>query len=166
MTDTCSLNSPILENIALPLRYHRGHSREENADRVQRMLELTGLSEWADRMPSAVGRSWRKRAGLARALILKPEILLLDHPLGGIDLRDAAWWLGFLEQLSTDHGFMEGRRMTLAITVEDLRPWRNFAGQFAILKEHRFKPLGHCRELTGHAEPLVKELLAEGFLRA
>ncbi len=151
----------VRENIALPLRYHRGHDRQATADRVRRMIELTGLAAWTDSPPSALGRNWQMRVGLARALILEPEILLLDQPLGGLDRRHAVWWLNFLDQLSAGHSL--GRRMTLVVTVQDLRPWRKFAAHFALLRDHRFIPLGHCPELAAHADPLVRELLAEDF---
>ncbi|HZQ46098.1 MAG TPA: ATP-binding cassette domain-containing protein, partial [Verrucomicrobiae bacterium] len=151
----------IADNIALPLLYHRHLPREEAARRVQEMLDLTELSPWANSMPGALGRNWQKRAGLARALILQPEVLLLDTPLSGLDLRQVNWWLNFLGQLSAGHGFMNGRRMTLVVTAEDLRPWKNLACRFAILQKKRFIVLGHGPQLAEHAEPLVKELLAE-----
>ena len=128
---------------------------------VQKLLELTGLSAWANSMPGELGRNWQKRVGLARALILQPEVLLLDTPLNGLDLRHINWWLNFLGQLSAGHDFMNGRRMTLVVTAEDLRPWKNLAGHFAILQKKRFIVLGHCPKLAGHPEPLVNELLAE-----
>ena len=54
------------------------------------MLELTGLKHHANSLPAAVSRSWHKRAGLARALMMRPEILLVDDPLSGLDLRHSA----------------------------------------------------------------------------
>lgn len=154
-------NLTVADNIALPLLYHRNLSREEAMSRVQTLMELTELSEWANSMPGALGRNWQKRVGLARALILQPEVLLLDTPLNGLDLRHANWWLNFLNQLSAGHEFMNGRRMTLVVTAEDLRPWRNLACHFAVLKKKRFIVLGQTPQLAGHVEPLVRELLAE-----
>ncbi len=151
----------VADNIALPLLYHRKLSREEAANRVQAMLELTGLSPWANSMPGALGRNWQKRAGLARALMLQPEVLLLDTPLSGLDLRHINWWLNFLGQLSAGHDYMNGRPMTLVVTAEDLRPWKNQAGHFAIVQKKRFIVLGQRSQLAAHPEPLVKELLAE-----
>jgi ABC-type transporter Mla maintaining outer membrane lipid asymmetry ATPase subunit MlaF len=156
-------NLTVADNIALPLLYHRKISREAAMRHVQTLLELTELSQWANSMPGELGRNWQKRVGLARALILHPEVLLLDTPLNGLDLRHINWWLTFLGQLSAGHDFMEGRRMTLVVTAEDLRPWKNLGGHFAILQKKRFTVLGHCPKLTGHSEPLVKELLAENL---
>ncbi len=151
----------VAENVALPLLYHRNQSREATAQRVQATLELTGLAHLANNMPGSLGRNWQKRAGLARALILQPEILLFDTPLSGLDLRHAHWWLNFLDQLSRGHSYMEGRRVTLAVTTEDLRFWKNRADHFAILKQEKFIVLDQGAELAGHPEPLVRELLAE-----
>ena len=75
----------VAENIALPLRYHRNLSMPEAAARAQALLELTGLQAWAGQLPAAISRNWQQRAGLARALALPPEVLLLDSPLTGLD---------------------------------------------------------------------------------
>ncbi|MGA2750454.1 MAG: ATP-binding cassette domain-containing protein [Verrucomicrobiota bacterium] len=151
----------IEENIALPLRYHRILARADLDQSVNTMLELTGLSPQAGRLPGQAGRAWQKRAGLARALVLQPEVLLLDNPLGGLDSHHVQWWLGTLDQLSSGSRFFEGRPMTLVITAEDLRPWRNRPASFAILKKRQFCPLGHHPQLGRLTDPLVKELLAE-----
>jgi len=149
----------ILENIALPIRYHKNISVPEAVSEAQALLELTGLSAWADRAPSAMRRNWQQRIGLARALALKPEILLLDSPLSGLDPRDAAWWLDLLDQLSAGHSIVDGRPMTLAVTGDNLRPWSGRARQFAVLKNKTFVPLGNRSELLAHGEPLLQELL-------
>jgi ABC-type transporter Mla maintaining outer membrane lipid asymmetry ATPase subunit MlaF len=151
----------VRENIALPLRYHRELDAAEFEARVNAMLELTELAPFADAMPGALGRNWEKRAGLARALMLEPEVLLVDHPLGGLDMRHANWWLTFLGQLAAGKSFMKDLPITLVVTAEDLRPWRHLACHFAILEKRRFLSLGHRPHFAGHAEPLVRELLAE-----
>ncbi len=151
----------IEENIALPLRYHRGLARASLDQSVKTMLELTGLSPQAGRLPGNIGRAWRNRAGLARALVLQPEVLLLDNPLGGLDSHHAQWWLGALDQLSSGRGFFVGRRMTLVVATGDFRPWRNRAAHFAILQKRQFCQLGHHPHLGRLTDPLVKDLLAE-----
>jgi ABC-type transporter Mla maintaining outer membrane lipid asymmetry ATPase subunit MlaF len=153
----------VAENLALPLQYHHNVNRDETANRVAAVLEWTGLDNWASAVAGALGRHWQKRVGLARALMLEPEVLLLDNPLGGMDLRHTMWWLDFLDQLSSGGGLLNGRRMTLVATGEDLRPWQSRAGNFAVLKQGHLVTLGRRPALAGHSEPLVRELLAEGF---
>ncbi len=151
-------NLTIQENITLPLRYHRP---EAAAQVITDMLELTGLEHHADSLPAVVSRSWHKRAGLARALVMRPEILLVDDPLSGLDPRHSHWWVEFLRGLAAGHDCMERRPLTLIVTTEDLRPWRNFDARFAILQDQRLTDIGRQTDLAGHKQALVKELLAE-----
>jgi ABC-type transporter Mla maintaining outer membrane lipid asymmetry ATPase subunit MlaF len=148
------------ENIALPLRYHRNLTASEAAPDVQRMLELTELEPWADSTPGAIGRNWQKRVGLARALMLRPEVLLIDNPLAGLDLRHRAWWLGVLEQLSRGHSWMNGQPVTLIVTTDDLQPWRGEHRQFAVLKDKELVFLGSWERVEESVDAQVRELLA------
>ncbi len=149
----------VRENIALPLRYHRNLTETEAAPQVQAMLDATELGPWADSTPGALGRNWQKRVGLARALMLRPEVLLVDNPLAGLDLRHVIWWTTFLSELSNGHHLMERRRMTLVVTAADLRPWKDRARQFAILKNRRFIVLGRWEQVRAASDELVRELL-------
>jgi ABC-type transporter Mla maintaining outer membrane lipid asymmetry ATPase subunit MlaF len=149
------------DNIALPLLYHQRADSKNAETRLRELLELTELTPWADNLPDQLGRNWQRRVSLARALALEPELLLLDNPLAGLDLRHANWWLTFLGKLAAGDPFFGGRKMTLVVTVEDLRPWRNRATHFAVLEHHSLLVLGKREVLAGNAQPLVKELLAE-----
>ena len=111
--------------MALPLQYHHNLTPAAAAQEVQALLELLELTPLADVTPSNVGDNWRQRAALARALILKPEVLLLDNPLAGLGARHLHWWLRFLDQLSHGHDWCGGQPMTIVATTDDLRPWRN-----------------------------------------
>jgi len=149
----------VAENVALPLRYHRNLSRSEGMAAVSELLEYTELTPWAQSTPGALGRWWQKRAGLARALALRPEVLLVDNPLGGLDPRHAHWWLGFLDQLSKGHPLMHGQPVTLVVTAADFHPWKGHARQFAVLSDHGFAVLGTWGQLESSSEELVRELL-------
>ena len=149
----------VSENISLPLRYHRNLSQAEVQVEVKNILKLTELAPWADSTPGTMARNWQRRAGLARALMLRPEVLLLDNPLAGLDLRHRAWWLNLLEQLSRGHEWMNGRPMTLVVTTNDLRLWRGRARQFAILRDKRLVPLGDWAQVEAATDELVRELM-------
>ncbi len=150
----------LMENIALPLLYHRGAIPEITA-RVEALMELTGLEPWADSLPATVNRNWQQRIGLARALALNPDVLLLDNPLTGLDPRDAIWWLETVDALSAGHPIAGGRPLTIVVSGDDLRPWRNRARQFALLRNQEFIALGSRADLDSHRDPLLHELLQQ-----
>jgi ABC-type transporter Mla maintaining outer membrane lipid asymmetry ATPase subunit MlaF len=149
----------VRENLALPLRYHRNLTESEAATVVQAMLETMDLVLWADSTPGALGWNWRKRVGLARALMLKPEILLIDDPLAGLDLSHVHWWLDLLEKLSKEQNFVHSKPLTLVVTTADLRPWIGLARQFAIVKNKQLTVLGERAQLEAAGEDLVGGLL-------
>jgi len=147
------------ENVALPLRYHRNLSAADAREQTMSLLGMMDLEQWVDSTPGAIGRNWQKRVGLARALMLKPELLLIDNPLGGLDLRHISWWLKFLRELSKGHPINDGRPMTLITTTADLRLWRNIGQQFAVLRQHKFVVLGAWPQVEAAAPELTRELL-------
>jgi phospholipid/cholesterol/gamma-HCH transport system ATP-binding protein len=150
----------VAENVALPLRYQRQITDGEAAQAVQALLELMELAPFADVTPANMAANWRQRAALARALILKPEVLLLDNPQAGLQSRHLQWWLRFLDQLSRGHGRFGGGPMTLIVTADDLRPWQSARRKFALLRDKKFIPLGSWNEVETANDPIVKELLA------
>jgi ABC-type transporter Mla maintaining outer membrane lipid asymmetry ATPase subunit MlaF len=153
----------IRENVALPLQYHRNLSAGGAAPEVQTLLELMELTPLADITPANVSGNWLQRAALARALALKPELLLLDNPLGRLDARHRQWWLRFLDRLWRGHEWLGGKPVTLVATTDDLSRlagWRDEARRFALLKDKRFTALGSWSRVEASNDPVVKELLA------
>lgn len=147
------------ENVALPLRYHLAPGERELAPRLQALVALTHLEPWAGRRPANVSRNWQQRFGLARALALQPELLLLDDPLSGLDPADAAWWLETLASLAAGHTILGGRPLTLVVTGNDLRPWRGRARQFALLQDQSFIALDPSTGLDSLGQPALTALL-------
>jgi putative ABC transport system ATP-binding protein len=152
----------VAENIALPLRYHGNLSPAGAAPEVSTLLELTGLTRLADARPGALGRNWQRRAALARALALRPEVLLLDTPLTGLDSRQQHWWLSFLDELARGHPYYASRPITLVVTTANLHDWRGRARQFAMLDGKQFIPLGDWKGVEQSQHPLVRELATGG----
>ncbi|AHM61129.1 ABC transporter [Flammeovirgaceae bacterium 311] len=76
----------VRENLEFPLKRHMSHlSRKEVNDNVEMILEAVGLAQAIDQMPAELSGGQRKRIGIARTLILKPEIMLYDEPTAGLD---------------------------------------------------------------------------------
>lgn len=75
----------LLENVALPLEEHTDLSREEIKAVALEKLRLVGLEKFADYLPAEISGGMMKRAGLARALALNPELLFFDEPSAGLD---------------------------------------------------------------------------------
>ena len=150
----------IRENVALPLQYHRDMPVADAAAEVQTLLDLLELTPLADITPPSVSDNWRQRAALARALVLRPELLLLDNPFGRLGGRHLHWWQRFLDQLGQGHRWCGGRPMTLVATADDLRPWPGANRKFALLHEKQFTPLGAWDRVMAAGDPVVKELLA------
>jgi ABC-type transporter Mla maintaining outer membrane lipid asymmetry ATPase subunit MlaF len=150
----------VAENIALPLQYHGNLSAAEVEPQLATLLELTGMTQFARKRPSALGRNWQQRAALARALTLKPEVLLLDSPLSGLDQRHQNWWVAILSRLAAGHPYYEGNPITLVVTTDNLWAWRGRAKRFALLDERRFHVIGDWADVEQSRDLLVRELLA------
>lgn len=150
------------ENLALPICYHSNWHVERAQDEVKSALALTGLERVADLRPTQVTRNLHQRIGLARALALQPEVLLVDNPLVGIDPRQSRWWIDFLCQLAQGHPKI-GRKLTVVVAADDFRPWLEVARQFAVIREKKLEIVGGRAEVRQSEEPIVRELLTHGF---
>jgi ABC-type transporter Mla maintaining outer membrane lipid asymmetry ATPase subunit MlaF len=152
------------ENVALPLQYHHNLSAGAAAREAQALLDLMELSPLADVTSGNLAANWRQRAALARALILKPEVLLLDNPFSGLGARHLQWWLWFLDRLWRGHEeWSAGRLMTMVATTDDLSRLaglQNAGRKFALLRDKKFIPLGSWPAVEAANDPVVKELLA------
>lgn len=75
----------VRDNVAFPLREARLPDAQHNDERVRHVLRMVGLEESIDKMPSELSGGQQKRAALARAIVLEPEVILYDEPTTGLD---------------------------------------------------------------------------------
>jgi len=149
----------MIENVALPISFHENLPANEARARAEKLLEAMDVMTYADRTPSTVAWHWQQRAGLARALALKPELLLLDNPLVGLDPRNAAWWLNSLGALNRGHALTDGKPVTIVVTAQDFWSWRNQARSFAALIDRQLRVLGDWEALERCEDEAVRELV-------
>jgi ABC-type transporter Mla maintaining outer membrane lipid asymmetry ATPase subunit MlaF len=132
----------IAENVSLPPRYHNDLHAAEVEGWLEALLKAADIVEFANDTPSLLGRQWKRRAALVRALSLRPELLLLENPLRGLDARHTAWWVKFVKELWHGHDLMRGKAMTVIVSTDEFRPWREAGAQFAILDQKTFELIG------------------------
>jgi ABC-type transporter Mla maintaining outer membrane lipid asymmetry ATPase subunit MlaF len=150
----------IAENIALPLCYHRDCRIEEAEERVNEMLEFAGINELARQLPGSLSRTYLQRASLARALVLSPELLLLDNPLAGVDQSERKWWQETVTSLWRGHQITGSKPMTIVIVTNHLTPWLEEERNFALLQGNCWRQLGKLADLERSDEHVLNDLLA------
>ena len=149
------------ENIALPLRYHRHLTAAESSAELRPLMEAFQLERFANLAPGRIGRAWARRAGLARAMASRPELVLLDNPLEGLDPVHLRWWRGFLAELVHGHPWLGGKPATVVIATDELRPLLGIGTRFATVDRGLWKVLGDRGAVSASDDPAVRELMDE-----
>ena len=146
----------VWENVAFPLEHHRRDmSKSERADRVRQLLVEVGLDGDIDKMPSDISGGMQKRVGLARALALEPEILLLDEPTAGLDPISS----GEIDELILK--LQRERKMASIVVTHDLHSAKTIAGRLALLNEGDVVIEGTFEHLQQSNIAFVKEFLQQ-----
>nr|AEQ20289.1 ABC-type transport system protein [uncultured bacterium CSLG7] len=147
---------PLGENLAFPLRRHTSKSVKEIREIVREKLSEVGLEKELNKMPADLSGGMRKRAGLARALVLDPPILLADEPGSGLDPVTAAEIGGLLRDLK------EKQRTTLVVVTHDAAQVHGFADRLGVLDRGRMIACGTPEELADSRDELVRALASGG----
>ena len=144
----------ILENIALPLMERQGKRAEAFEDVVKAALERVFLPLRVLHLkPSDLSGGMRKRAGIARALVQEPELLLYDEPTSGLDPVTARGVDDLVLQLKRDLG------VTSIIITHDISAAMRIADNIAMLHKGEFLISGSPAELQESSHPAVRQLL-------
>ncbi len=148
----------VFENVAFPLREHTTLSLGEITDRVHRFLALVGLPDTDGLLPAELSGGMRKRVGIARALVMEPEVVFFDEPTAGLDPTNARLVAELIAELRT------GVCDTAIVVTHDIEFADMVADRMAILYHGRFAGLGPPAEIHRSANPDVRRFLA-GELR-
>ncbi len=142
----------VRENVEVPLRVVPGLSDVQRAALSDLKISMSGLPWYAgDKFPSELSGGMRKRAGLARALALDPEIVFLDEPTAGLDPIGADAFDRLIRELSTSLG------LTVFLVTHDLDTLHVCCDRIAVLADKRVLVTGTMADMLEVDQPWVKE---------
>lgn len=142
------------QNVAFPLRHHNKEmSRSEQDERVRELLAEVGMEGDLEKMPSDISGGMQKRVGLARALALEPDILLLDEPTAGLDPISSAEIDDLILKLQEEH------HMASIVVTHDLHSAKTIADRLALLNQGNVVVEGNFEELQKSDVDFVREFL-------
>ena len=145
----------LYENLALPLLRLTSKSPAQIEVIIDRVLREVGLPDDKQKMPSELSGGMRKRAGLARALVLEPRILLVDEPSSGLDRITASEIDELLLREKVE------RRTTLIVVTHDVRGARRIADRIAVLDQGRLIADGTVEEVQNSQNEIAHSLMSE-----
>ncbi len=144
------------DNLAVPLKRLREKKPDEEIETiVQKNLDDVGLGKDGRKMPAELSGGMRKRAGLARALMLDPSILLVDEPVSGLDRVTAS---------EIDDLLLRVRKRdntTMVIVTHDTREARRLGDRVGVLDNGNLIAVGGIDELAKNQSALVRALVSE-----
>ncbi|MDR3362426.1 MAG: ATP-binding cassette domain-containing protein [Desulfovibrio sp.] len=144
----------LARNVALPLSEHLGMSKQLLREAALRVLRMVGLEDFADFYPNQLSGGMRKRAGLARAIITEPRVLLCDEPTSGLDPITAARMDELL--LSMHEHYAD---MTLVVVSHDLASLRAIAQHILVIKDGGTIFAGSLEALEASTHPYLRQFM-------
>jgi len=144
----------LYDNIAFPLREHTNKTEREIRGVVLTKAELVGLVAHLSKLPGEVSGGMRKRAGLARALVLDPKIILFDEPDSGLDPVRVAYLDDLVNTAQHETG------ATFFIITHNIESVMRTADYMGLLFRSRLVAFGSKPDMCGSSDPIVNQFLA------
>lgn len=146
------------ENVALPLREHTDLSDDEIDAKAREKLDLVGLADAYEKLPSEVSGGMRKRVGLARAIVMDPEIILYDEPTSGLDPVTSRT----IDQLIDDLRKRLG--VTSVVVTHDLHSALTIGTRIAVLNQGQIIEVSTPQQFIQSKHPFVQGFLESQFI--
>jgi phospholipid/cholesterol/gamma-HCH transport system ATP-binding protein len=145
----------LYENLAMPLHRLTDKTQDEIDSIVDRVLGQVGLAGDKQKMPSDLSGGMRKRAGLARALVLEPRVLLADEPSSGLDRITAAEIDELLLKQKTD------RETTVIVVTHDVHGARRVGDRYAVFDKGNLVAFGTASDVEQSENETARRLISE-----
>ncbi len=143
----------LAENVALPLLEHERLPATEVEERVHKVLSLVELESHMGKRPSEISGGMRKRAGLARALVNSPEIVLYDEPTSGLDPISSSLINRLINDLKDRLG------VTQVVVTHDMSSAYAIGGRIALLHDGKIRAIGTPEEIQSTRDPAVQQFI-------
>jgi phospholipid/cholesterol/gamma-HCH transport system ATP-binding protein len=143
----------IFDNVAFPLREKTKLPQAQIAERVEQRLEQVGLTGMGYKFPAEVSGGMKKRAGLARALVMEPEIILFDEPTTGLDPLLGKSIHDLIRKMHATFGF------TGVIVSHDIPEVFRISDRVALLANGVIAEVGPTEEFLASADPMVRQFV-------
>jgi phospholipid/cholesterol/gamma-HCH transport system ATP-binding protein len=140
------------ENLAYPLREHTKLSDAEIEERIRRMLELVDMKDAADLLPNELSGGMQKRAGLARATIIEPKVILFDEPTAGLDPVNT-------RRLIENVIKLKERGMTGIFVTHDIPAAFEICDRIAILKDGVIHAVDTVEGIKRSSDPYIQSFV-------
>ena len=147
----------LYENLALPLARLTMKTQAEIDFAINNVLRDVELAHDKDKLPSDLSGGMRKRAGLARALVLEPKVLLADEPSSGLDRITASEIDELLLRQKRDKG------VTILVVTHDVHGARRVGDQFAVLDKGDLIAYGTAAEVENSERDTARKLISEDY---
>lgn len=150
----------VRENLAFPLVRNKKHlSKQEVRDEIESVLDDVGLLQTIDQMPSELSGGQRKRIGIARTLILRPQIMLYDEPTSGLDPVTS-------EEINKLINLVKHKFNTTSIIItHDLTCAKNTGDRVAMMYDGKFIKQGTFDEVFNTDEERIQNFYKYNFIK-
>lgn len=133
-----------VENVALPLTF-QGVSKKERMKRAKKMIHLVGLDKYWDHRPNQMSGGQQQRVGVARALVVKPEIIFADEPTGNLDSNTSQEIMNLMQNVVREHN------QTLIMVTHD-NYLASFADKIIRIKDGKIVDMKDNKEMQGQSK--------------